>query len=98
MTNVSMRHPIKFFDGMHIIEFGEDIPVHDQKILWEILDQAQWPHGPQWFVFQRVVDCNTPFRPIAKERLDQLCLVIHSERDMVEAVLGQLTDNDLENW
>ena len=80
------------------VEIRQHIAVHDQEVFRQIADSLERPHRPQRLVLERVINLDTPFRSVAEECLDQFRLMVDRHRHALEAVRGELTDDDFQDW
>src|ERR1700722_4326173 len=78
-------------------QIGQNISVHDQKIVGQIRNQAQRRHGTERFFLHRIVDFDIPPPAVAEIGADDFGLVIDGERDMRESAGDQLPDDDFED-
>jgi len=78
-------------------QIGQNVAVHDQKIVGQIGDQAQRRHGAERFILHGIVDFDIPSAAVAEIGADDFGLVIDGERDVRKAAGDQLPDDDFED-
>ena len=79
------------------IEIGQYVPIHQEKLLRQILNQRKRPDSAQRDGLKRVVNFEAPPRSIAKKGADQMGLMIYRHGDPPKSVKGELPNHNFQN-
>jgi hypothetical protein len=80
------------------IQISQDVAVHKDEILGQVLNQPQRSDRTQWGHFKGVVDSNAPLLPLLKKGLNDVRLMVNRHTDMVEPSTRKLPHNDFQYW
>ena len=78
-----------------VVDGRQEVAVHDEERLVEVLDQVERAGRPQWLDLDDVLDPQTEALAIAEERLDQLRHVSECQNDTLESLARKLLQDDL---
>jgi hypothetical protein len=80
-----------------IVKIGDDIAIHDQKALLQVVHLRQWTNRPQGLILKAIRNVETIPLAMIDIGLNHLCHIAHRQGDMRKAKMLQLTQDRIEN-
>src|SRR5262249_51341889 len=80
-----------------IVEIGQNIAIEHQKVVGKIGNELQRSHCAERLGLQRIINANLPLVAVGEIGAQDFRLVIHGERDVLDALGCELSNDDFED-
>ena len=79
------------------IQVTKNIPIHYQKIFWDIGNQCERANRVEGRFLERIVDLGPPTRTVTEKSHDQVRHVIDRQRNAIKPCLTELPNHNFQN-